>query len=439
MNNKKEKNSRFISPASLLPFILVTTLFFMWGIPNNLNGVLIKQFMKSFELTAFKAGLIQSAFYMGYFILAVPAAILMRKYSYKVGIVFGLLLYAFGCLLFYPAALIGTYGFFLFALFIIASGLAFLETGANPFIALLGNKDSSERRLNLSQAFNPIGSVVGVVLGTAFIFSGVEPDESKITALKAAGEYDAFLQHETLRVVKPYLALAAFAVVWALLIIRTKFPHFKEEEKEPSKDNGRLTELFKLPHFIKGVIAQFFYVGAQVGTWSYFIMYVQDYTGEAEKMAGYLLTGTLIAFGAGRFSATWIMRVVAPAKLMGVYSIINLILVAISITMPGWIGMWALFFTSFFMSLMYPTIFAMSIKGLGPNTKIGGSVLVMAIIGGAILTPVMGLIAEETESMALAMMIPLVAYVYIAYYSWFGAKTVTTSIPEEEKKLSFSR
>ena len=424
MNNKNEKNNRFISPASLLPFILVTTLFFMWGIPNNLNGVLIKQFMKSFELTAFKAGLIQSAFYMGYFILAVPAAILMRKYSYKVGIVFGLLLYAFGCLLFYPAALIGTYGFFLFALFIIASGLAFLETGANPFIALLGNKDSSERRLNLSQAFNPIGSVVGVLLGTAFIFSGVEPDESKITALKAAGEYDAFLQHETLRVVKPYLALAAFAVLWAILIIRTKFPHFKEEEKKPSKDNGRLTELIKIPHFIKGVIAQFFYVGAQVGTWSYFIMYVQDYTGEAEKMAGYLLTGTLIAFGAGRFSATWIMRIVAPAKLMGIYSIINLILVAISITMPGWIGMWALLFTSFFMSLMYPTIFAMSIKGLGPNTKIGGSVLVMAIIGGAILTPLMGLIAEETESMALAMMIPLVAYIYIAYYSLFGAKPV---------------
>lgn len=396
----------------------------MWGIPNNLNGVLIKQFMKSFELTAFKAGLIQSAFYMGYFVLAVPAAFLMRKYSYKVGIVFGLLLYSFGCLLFWPAAIIGTFGFFLLALFIIASGLAFLETGANPFIALLGNKDSSERRLNFSQAFNPIGSVVGVLLGTVFIFSGVEPDESKISAMKVAGEYDAFLQHETLRVVKPYLVLAVFAIIWAVLIIRTKFPVFKEEEKDLEKDDGRFIDLFKIPHFVKGVIAQFFYVGAQVGTWSYFIMYVQDYTGEAEKIAGYLLTGTLIAFGIGRFSATWIMRFVAPAKLMGIYSIVNVVLVSICIITPGWFGMWALFFTSFFMSLMYPTIFAMTIKGLGSKTKIGGSVLVMAIIGGAILTPVMGLIAQETDSMAMAMIIPLVAYVYILYYSFVGSKPV---------------
>ena len=428
MNVKNKENTGFIASGSLIPFLLVTTLFFMWGIPNNINGVLIKQFMKSFELTVFKAGLIQSAFYMGYFLLAVPAAKLMQKYSYKAGIVFGLFLYSFGCLLFWPAAIIGTYGVFLFALFIIASGLAFLETGANPFIALLGNKNNSERRLNFSQAFNPIGSVVGVLLGTVFIFSGVEPDETKILAMKAAGEYDAFLQHETLRVVKPYLALAVFAVLWAILIIRTKFPVFKQEERDPSNNKGHFMELFKIPHFTRGVIAQFLYVGAQVGTWSYFIMYVQDYTGEAEKMAGYLLTGTLVAFGAGRFSATWIMQFITPAKLMGIFSIVNIILVSISIIAPGWLGMWALFFTSFFMSLMYPTIFAMSIKGLGPNTKIGGSVLVMAIIGGAILTPAMGFIAQETDSMAMAMIIPLVAYIYILYYSLSGSKPVTLNI-----------
>ncbi|MCK5469665.1 MAG: MFS transporter, partial [Cyclobacteriaceae bacterium] len=275
-----------------------------------------------------------------------------------------------------------------------------------------------------SQAFNPIGSVVGVLLGTVFIFSGVEPDESKISAMKVAGEYDSFLQHETLRVVKPYLVLAVFAIILAVLIIRTKFPVFKEEEKDLEKDDGRFIDLFKIPHFVKGVIAQFFYVGAQVGTWSYFIMYVQDYTGEAEKMAGYLLTGTLVAFGIGRFSATWIMQFVTPSKLMGIFSMVNVILVFISIIASGWLGMWALFFTSFFMSLMYPTIFAMSIKDLGSKTKIGGSVLVMAIIGGAILTPVMGLIAQETDSMAMAMIIPLVAYVYILYYSFFGSKPV---------------
>lgn len=430
-----KNTSSFIAGGNLIPFLLVTTLFFMWGIPNNLNGVLIKQFMKSFELTPFKAGLIQSAFYMGYFLLAVPAAILMRKYSYKVGIVFGLLLYSLGCLLFWPAAIIGNYGFFLCALFIVASGLAFLETGANPFIALLGNKNSSEQRLNFSQAFNPIGSVVGVLLGTVFIFSGIEPDVSKIEAMKAIGEYDEFLQHEILRVVLPYLFLAAFAVLWAVLIMRTKFPVFKEEEKGQSEAQGSFIDLFKMPHFVKGIIAQFFYVGAQVGTWSYFIMYVQDYTGEAEKMAGYLLTGTLVAFGVGRFSATWIMRFVTPATLMGWYSLVNVVLVAVSIIVPGWLGMWALFFTSFFMSLMYPTIFAISIKGLGSNTKIGCSVLVMAIIGGAILTPVMGYIAQETGSMALAMIVPLLAYIYICYYSWFGSKQANISLVKQENSL----
>ena len=414
-----QKNS-FVSQGYLIPFILVTTLFFMWGIPNNLNGVLIKQFMKSMEISRFQAGLIQSAFYMGYFVLAVPAAMLMRRYSYKTGIVFGLLLYAAGCLLFWPAAIIGQYGFFLLALFIIASGLAFLETGANPFIALLGNSESFEQRLNFSQAFNPIGSVVGVLLGTVFIFSGVEPDETKIAAMKMAGEYTGFLQQETMRVVKPYLALAVFAFIWAMLIIKVKFPKFEAENGELPGSKGHFKDLLKYPHFWKGVLAQFFYVGAQVGTWSYFIPYVQDYTGQPEKIAGYFLTGTLVAFGLGRFSATWLMRFIQPNHLMGCYSVVNIVLVGIGILIPGWVGMWTIFFTSFFMSLMYPTIFATSIKGLGENTKIGGSILVMAIIGGSICTPLMGYIAEKTNSMAVAMMVPMVAYVYISYYSFRG-------------------
>ena len=232
--NQKDKISKssrkfgFLQKDKLIPFILVTTLFFMWGIPNNLNGVLIKQFMKSMELSLFQAGLIQSAFYMGYFLLALPAALIMKKLGYKSGIIQGLLIYAAGCILFWPAANIGKYGFFLFSLFVIASGLAFLETGANPFIALLGDQKTSEQRLNFSQAFNPLGSVVGVLLGTVFIFSGIEPGETEITAMKLAGEYDAFLHNETMRVIKPYLFLAAFAIIWALLILKTKFPKIDE-------------------------------------------------------------------------------------------------------------------------------------------------------------------------------------------------------------------
>jgi len=416
------QKSSFISASSVIPFILVTTLFFMWGIPNNLNGVLIKQFMKSMEISRFQAGLIQSVFYMGYFVLAVPAAMLMRRFSYKIGIVFGLLLYAVGCLLFWPAAIIGRYGVFLLALFVIASGLAFLETGANSFIALLGNPESSEQRLNFSQAFNPIGSVVGVLLGTIFIFSGVEPDRTKIAAMKIAGEYSGFLQHETMRVVKPYLGLALFALIWAFLIIKVKFPIFEAERSQSPNEKAKFKDLLRFPHFWKGVLAQFFYVGAQVATWSYFIPYVQDYTGQPEKIAGYFLTGTLVAFGLGRFSATWLMEYLKPNRLMGWYSIINIILVGFSILIPGWIGMWAIFFTSFFMSLMYPTIFASSIKGLGENTKVGGSILVMAIIGGSLCTPLMGFIAQITNSMAVAMVVPLIAYIYIGYYSFIGAR-----------------
>jgi len=414
--DQRRKNN-FITPEYLLPFFLVTVLFFLWGIPNNLNGILIKQFMKSLELSVFEAGMVQSAFYMGYFLMAVPAALLMERFGYKTGIVFGLLLFSLGCLLFYPAVHIGTYSFFLMVLFIIASGLAFLETGANPFITLLGDDGSSERRLNFAQAFNPLGAIVGVLIGTIFIFSGIEPDAAEISAMKTEGTYTAFLQHETLRILKPYIYLAAFAFIWAILIIRTKFPKFKSEKKEEESDEIRFADLLHFPGFIKGVIAQFFYVGAQVATWSYFIIYVQSYTGAPEKLAGYLLTGTLVSFGVGRFSATYFMRKVSPAWLMGLYSFINVILIGVSIIHPGWIGMWALFLTSFFMSLMYPTIFAISIKGLGAHTKIGGSVLVMAIIGGSLLTPLTGWIGTLTGSIALAMAVPLFAYLYIFYYS----------------------
>ena len=405
----------------LVPFILVTGLFFLWGIPNNLNDVLIRQFMKSFAISRFEAGLVQSAFYVGYFVLAIPAAVLMRRFGYKAGFVIGLLLFGIGTFLFWPAALAGRYGFFLCALFVIASGLSFLETASNPFIAQLGDPESSERRLNFSQAFNPLGSITGVLMGTMFIFSGVELGPQQIEAMKAQHLYDAYLRSETMRVVKPYLALSAVAIFWALLILRTKFPSIQSEH-EAGGDHGHFRELLRYPHFWMAVAAQFLYVGAQVGTWSYFIQYVQESTHQPEKIAGYFLTGTLAAFGVGRFSSAWLMRFVRPSTLLGYFAVVNVILIAFGILHPGWAGLWAVFATSFFMSLMFPTIFALGLKGLGPNTKIGGSLIVMAIVGGAVLTPVMGLIAEARHSIAPAYVIPLAAYVFIAGYAWAGAK-----------------
>jgi FHS family L-fucose permease-like MFS transporter len=417
--SKEKELLGFVPVKNLIQFSLVTMLFLIWGIPNNLNDVLIKQFMKSFELSRFQAGLIQSAFYMGYFILAIPSGLIMRKYSYKTGLVIGLFLFVLGCLLFWPAAIVGKYPFFLLALFVIASGLAFLETGANIFIVELGKPKTAERRLNFSQAFNPIGAVLGVLIGTIFIFSGIELNPGQVSTLKETGKYNIYLQHETMRVIWPYIILAIFALVWAIIILVTKFPKVGDELLNEPK--GKSKELLKYPHFLKGVISQFFYCGAQTCTWSFFIQYMQDYTNQPEKIAGYFLTGTLVAFGAGRFSATWLMKFITPSKLMGIYSIINICLVAVAILHPGWLGVWAIFLTSFFMSLMYPTNFALSIKGLGTNTKIGGSIMVMAIVGGAFFPPLMGLISESS-SMAFSMIIPLVAYVYIAYYAFLGSR-----------------
>lgn len=418
---KNQEILGFIPRGSIISFSLVTMLFLIWGIPNNMNDVLIKQFMKSFELNRFQAGLVQSAFYMGYFILAIPSGLIIKKYSYKVGLCVGLLLFAAGCFLFYPAAINGTYEFFLIALFVIASGLTFLETGANIFIVEIGDQGSAERRLNFSQAFNPIGAVLGVLLGTLFIFSGIEHDPAKIEALKAAGQYQEYLQTEKMRVVTPYLVLGSFAVLWTIFLALSKFPTTKDEIKE-EESRSNVKDLLRYPHFYKGVISQFFYCGAQTCTWSFFITYVQDYTGQPEKVAGYFLTGTLVAFGVGRFSATYLMKFFAPNKLMGLYGIINVALVAVAILMPGLIGVWAIFFTSFFMSLMYPTNFALAIRDLGRNAKMGGSIMVMAIVGGAVLPPLMGYIAHSTMSMAIAMVVPLIGYLYITYYAMSGSK-----------------
>jgi MFS transporter, FHS family, L-fucose permease len=419
----------------LLPFILVTFLFFLWAIPNNLNDVLIRQFMKSFAISRFQAGLLQSAFYFGYFLLATPAALLMRKFGYKAGFVVGLLLLATGAFLFWPAALAGRYGFFLFALFVIASGLSFLETASNPFIAQLGSPETSERRLNFAQAFNPIGSITAVLIGTIFIFSGIELSSQQIGALQAQNAYQAYLRSETLRVVRPYAVLGIVAVVWAVIIFRTKFPVMRSEHEGKGEDHGRFTDLLRFPHFWRAVLAQFLYVGAQVGTWSYFIQYVQEYAHQPEKVAGYFLTGTLAAFGIGRFGSAYLMRFIPASTLMTIYAVANIMLLGVGVLHPGWLGVWCVFLTSFFMSVMFPTIFALGLKGLGPNTKLGGSLLVMAIVGGAVLTPAMGLVSEAFHSVAPAYLLPLVAYAYVAHYAFFGAKP-SGRLPQAETARS---
>ncbi len=429
MKNSEQNSKSMFATGSLIPFILVTTLFFLWAVPNNLNDVLIRQFMKSFAITRLQAGLVQSAFYMGYFLLALPSALFMRRLGYKCGFVTGLVFFGVGALLFWPAAIAGRYSFFLFALFVMASGLAFLETASNTFVALSGSPQTSERRLNFCQAFNPLGSITGALIGTTFIFSGVELSASSVQQLKESHQYLQYLHFETLRVVRPYIVLSIVCFLFALLIWKTKFPVLRDESGEDNRGGARIGILLKNRHLVFTILTQFFYVGTQVGTWSYFIQYVQDYTGENEKVAGYFLTGTLAMFGIGRFASAAIMKYLRPDRLMGSYSLINITLVSIAILHPGWIGVWMLFLTSFFMSLMYPTIFAMGLQGLGADSKVGGSLIVMAIIGGAVLTPLMGIIADSSGSLALSYAIPLFGYACIAGYAFLAQRDTSVSHP----------
>jgi len=346
----------------------------------------------------------------------------MRRFGYKAGIVTGLVLLGMGCLLFYPAAQAGIYVFFLAAQFVIASGLSFLETASNPFIAQLGPSGSSERRLNFSQAFNPLGSITAGLIGTVFIFSGVKLTDAQTAVMQAQGTYQAYLHAETLRVVAPYLVLGCVALFWALLVVLTKFPALGAEDVS-REDAGPARHASLLQrHFIFAVLAQFLYVGAQVGTWSYFIPYVEQATGVGDKAAGYMLTGTLAAFAVGRFSSAWLMKHFHARAMLGVYSVVNVALGLVAVARPGWVGAMCLLTTSLFMSIMFPTIFALGLKDMGDKTKTAGSLLVMAILGGAALTKLMGMLADSSGLQA-AYLVPVACFAGVALYAWFGGES----------------
>jgi len=411
--------------TALLPLVLITTLFFLWGIANNLNDVLIPQFRKTFTLNDWQSGLVQSAFYMGYFLLALPAGVVMRRLGYKAAVVLGLLIYGAGALMFWPAAQAREYGWFLAALFVIASGLAFLETSANPLMTVLGDPARAEQRLNLAQAFNPAGAIAGIFIGREFILSGHEPSPAELAAMSPAA-LEQFRAAEAHAVQTPYLVLAAVVLTLAAIVALVRFP---ADANRPAADTeegsilGDLPKLLAQPRFVLGVVAQFFYVGAQVGVWSYMIRYAQaEIPGMGEKAAAGVLILSLWALLAGRFIGTALMSFIAPARLMAVYGLVNVGLVLIAVTLGGRTGLYALAATSFFMSIMFPTIFALAVKGLGPQTKTGAAFVVMAIIGGAVMTPLMGWISHLT-SIQTAMVIPAVCFAVVGAYALTAGKT----------------
>jgi FHS family L-fucose permease-like MFS transporter len=399
---------------------LIVSLFFLWGVANNLNDILIKQFKKAFELSDFQAGLVQSAFYMGYFLLAIPASVCTRRLGYKGTLLIGLSLYAAGAFLFYPAAATHLYGLFLTALFIIASGLAFLETSANPLVTVLGPADGAARRLNLAQSFNPLGSITGVLIGQHFIFSATELQPDVLAGMGATARH-AYYASQSAAVQVPYLVIGIVVLLWAVLIARMRLP--ATTEHVTGAGGSYFHHLMRNPAFWLAVVAQFFYVGAQVCVWSYLIRYVQvTLANTPERDAANFLMLALLAFMIGRFVGTWLMRYFAPSRLLAMFAGIDIALVSIAIVVPGWVGVYALVINSFFMSIMFPTIFALGLNGLSEEErKLGSSFLVMAIIGGAILPAVMGAVSD-ISGIQYAMAVPMLSFVLVLIFALYPQK-----------------
>jgi MFS transporter, FHS family, L-fucose permease len=410
----------------VMPLTLVTSLFFLWALGVNLNDILIPHLKKVFDLTDFRSSLIQSAFFGGYFLAALPAGRLMEKIGYRKGIVFGLLTCATGALLFIPAASIQLYGFFLFALFVMACGQAVLEVAANPYVTLLGPPESSERRLNLAQSFNSVGAVVTPFIGAAFILSAAEYSREQLAAMSPA-QIAAYRSSVVSTVRVPYLVIAGIFLAVAAMIYFAHLPEIGDDIGDQravrTKSTGReLTEILHYGHLVKGVIAQFFYVGAQVGVASFVIRFAQhSMPGMPQKSAAFYLKLHLIGFMIGRFTGAYFMKRIAAPRLLALYAFSAVLCLVVVLYISGAAPLWAIVLLGFFHSIMFPTIFALSIKQLGPYTKLASSLLVASIIGGAVFPAAMGFISDRS-SIREAFVVPLICHAYVLYFAMRGYK-----------------
>jgi FHS family L-fucose permease-like MFS transporter len=406
----------------LLPFVLITTLFFLWAFGVNLNDILIPRFRIAFALTDFQSSFIQVAFFGGYFLAAFPAGALMERIGYKRGILIGLALCAGGALLFLPASSIGLYSFFLLALFVMACGQSFLEVASNPYVTILGPPESAERRLNFAQSFNAVGATLSPLVGRALILTGVEYTPGQLAVMTAA-QVQTYRGEQASTVKLPYLVIAGIFIAVAAAIYFTHLPDVIEtdEESKPAVAE-RPDSIFAHPHLIKGVIAQFFYVGAQVGVASFVIRFAQhSVPGMTARVAAYYLLGHQFGFMTGRFVGSAVMKIIAPARLLSTFAIGCVVCGFIALLANGIIPVWAIVLLGFFHSIMFPTIFALGIKNLGPLTKRGSSLMVMAIIGGAVFPAIMGRISDA-KNIQTAFIVPLVCYAYVLYFAWRGYK-----------------
>ncbi|MBN1418681.1 MAG: L-fucose:H+ symporter permease [Planctomycetes bacterium] len=424
------------------PFALLTSLFAWWAVANNMTDTLLPAFKRILSLSDSTTAVIQLVCYLfGYGCLAIPGAIFIRRYSYKAGVLLGLGLYVIGTFLFYPAGLTGSFPFFLAAIWILFSGLSILETAANPYIIAMGSEESATRRLNFAQAFNPFGAVMGVVLSNLFILSKLSKATAEERAQMAPAELKAIQQGEIGAITVTYVTIGAIlAVTWILIAINRRFP--RTGDKSGPMDLGpTFRRLLHNRNYLLGTLAQFFYVGAQIGIWSFIIRYVMQeldleavaQSGEgrtAEAMGSDYYIASLILFLVFRFLCTALMKYISPANLLSALSAIAAVLLLATVCLGGPVGVYSLVFVSACMSLMFPTIFGLSVRGLGEDTKIASSGQIMAIAGAAAVTQLEGLVSDSF-GIRYAFWVPFVCFVYIAYYALVECRRKLPSAPAQ--------
>lgn len=404
---------------------LIFCLFFLWAISSNLLPTMIRQLMKTCELNTFEASFTESAYWLAYFICPIPIAMFMKKYSYRSGIIVGLLLAAAGGLLFLPAAMIKSYGVYLCIFFIIATGMCFLETAANPYVTALGDPATATRRLNLAQSFNGLGAFIAAMFLSKLVLSGNNYTRATIPA-DYPGGWEGYINQETDSMKMPYLILAGVLIIVAIVLALQRLPKVEDQEAaaDEAEANGKSTKLIDFstlrhPHLLWGVVAQFFYNGGQTAINSLFLVYCCTYVGIDEAAATTFFGLYMLAFLAGRWIGTMLMTRFAPEKMLLTYAIANVLLCIVVTCAGGMAGMYAMLAISFFMSIMYPTQFSLAITGLGSQTKSGSAFLVMAIVGNACVPQLTAFIMHtHEEAYQVAYLIPMVCFAVCAVYAW---------------------
>lgn len=439
---------KIVDKKYLIPFILITSCFALWGFANDITNPMVKAFSKIFRMSVTEGALVQLAFYGGYFAMAFPAAMFIRKYSYKTGVLVGLGLYAFGGLLFWPAKMIGVYGFFLIAYFILTCGLSFLETSCNPYILAMGDEENSTRRLNLAQCFNPCGSIIGMFVAMNCIQAKLNPMGADERALLSNTDFEAMKQSDLNILVTPYLWIAVVIIAILLVILFMKMPN-KGEDNHDIRFWSTIKRIFSIGYYTEGVIAQFFYVGAQIMCWTFIIQYgtpilmgqeangleqwmlsILNYDTPAvldERAAEVLSQGynimAMAFFIVSRFICTYLMKYLRPGLMLAIFGAIAMVLLCGVVGIQGRGGLYCLVSVSGCMSLMFPTIYGIALKGLGDDAKFGAAGLIMAILGGSVLPPVQAAIIDMGEisgfpAVNLSFVLPLVCFIVVAVYGW---------------------